>query len=50
MAGVLYENKAVSSGVINGNVKADRSVGGDVFARLAIFVIGELVRSVTSAV
>jgi hypothetical protein len=50
MAGVIYENKAVSSGAINGNVKADGLVGGDVFARLAIFVIRELVRSVTSTV
>jgi hypothetical protein len=46
MAGVLYEWKAVSSVAINGYVLADGSVGGDVSARLAIFVIGELTRPV----
>jgi hypothetical protein len=48
MAGVLYENKVVSSSAINGNVKAGGLVGGDVFVRLAIFVTGEWVRSVTA--
>jgi hypothetical protein len=48
MAGVLYENKVVSSSAINGNVKAGGSDGGDVFVRMAIFVIGEWVRSVTA--
>jgi hypothetical protein len=47
MAGVLYENEDVSSIAINGN-KFDGPVGGDVFPRVAIFVIGDWVRSRTS--
>jgi hypothetical protein len=47
MAGVLYENEDVSSCAINGK-KFDESVGGDVFSRVAIFVIGDWVRSVTA--
>jgi hypothetical protein len=46
-AGVLYENEDGSSCAING-YKFQGSVGGAVRPRVAIFVIGDWVRSRTS--